>query len=109
MFPQHYSKIVLFNYQKPIHHGNQRGFERKGKSGASAAHVTKTFTAPTSGLEHVYFTLGTVSNTARYTEVVDKLKEYVAVYFCNQATVAPKAMEELKAPVFLKMERPVRM
>ena len=50
-----------------------------------------------------------VSDAARYTEVVDKLKEYVAVHFCDQATVAARAMEELKAPVFTKKERPVRM
>ena len=48
-----------------------------------------------------------MSDAARYTEVVDKLKEYVAVHFCDQATVAAKAMEDLKAPVFTKMECPV--
>ena len=71
--------------------------------------MTKKFTAPTLGLEDVYFTWGTVSDAARYTEVVDKLKEYVAVHVCNQATVASKAMEELQAPVFTKTERPVRL
>ena len=70
--------------------------------------MTKKFTAPTSGLEDVYFTWGTVSDAARYTEVVDKLKEYVAVHFRDQATVAAKAMEDLQAPVFTKTERPVR-
>ena len=74
---------------------HRRTFERKPKSGASAAPVTKKFTAPTSGLGDVYFTWGTVSNTVRYTEVVDKLKEYVLVHFCGQATVAAKTMEEL--------------
>ena len=51
----------------------------------------------------------TVSNDARYTEVVDKLKEYVVVHSCNQATVVTQAMEDLRAPVFTKRERPVRM
>ena len=88
---------------------HRRTFERKPKSGASAAPVTKKFTAPTSGLEDVYFTWGTVSDAARCTEVVDKLKEYVMVNFHDQATVAAKAMKDLKAPVFAKMERPVRM
>ena len=50
-----------------------------------------------------------MSNAARYIQVVDKLKEYVAVYFLNQATVAARAMEDLKAPAFTKKERPVRM
>ena len=89
--------------------GNRRTFERKLKPGASAAPVTKTFTAPASGLEDVYFTWGTVSDAARYTKVVDKLKEYVAVHFRDQATVVAKAMEDLRAPVFVKAARPVRM
>ena len=71
--------------------------------------MTKKFTAPTPGLEDVYFTWGTVSDAVRYNEVVDKLKEYAALHFRNQATVAAKAMEDLRAPVFTKMERPVRM
>ena len=41
--------------------------------------------------------------------MVDKLKEYVAVHFCDQATVAARAMEELKPPVFVKTNCPVRM
>ena len=88
---------------------NRRGFAQKGKLSALAAHVTKTFTAPTSGLEGVYFTWDTVRDAVRYTKVVDKLKEYVVVHFHNQATVAVRVMEELKAPIFTKKERPVRM
>ena len=65
--------------------------------------------APTSGLEDVYFTWGTVSDVARYMEMVDKLKEYVAVHFCNQVMVATRAMEELKAPVFVKTDRPIQV
>ena len=60
---------------------HQRTFEGKSKPGASAAPVTKKFTAPTSGLEDVYFTWDTVSDAVRYAKVVDKLKEYVAVHF----------------------------
>ena len=54
--------------------GNRKGFEWKGKSGASAAHVTKKFTAPMSGLEDAYFTWGTVGGAARYTKIVDNLR-----------------------------------
>ena len=90
--------------------GNRRGFDQKKENlGASAAHVTKTFTAPTSGLEDVYFTWDTVINIARYTKVIDKLKEYVVVHFQDQAMGVVKAIEELKSPVFTKKERPVRM
>ena len=50
-----------------------------------------------------------VSNAARYAVVANKLKEYVAVHFRDQATVAARAMEDLKAPFFTETERPVRM
>ena len=69
----------------------------------------KKFAAPTSGLEDVYFTWGMVIDAAKYTEVVDKLKEYTAVHFCNQPMVAARAVEELKTPVFTKTERLVGM
>ena len=64
---------------------------------------------PRRSLEDVYFTWGTVSDAARYAKVIDKLKEYVAVHFWDQATVAARAMEELKPPVFVKSERSVRV
>ena len=89
--------------------GNRDRFRKKKSEAAAAATTKKKFTAPTSGLEDVYFTWGTVSDAARYAEVVDKLKEYVAVHFRDQATVAARAMEELKPPVFVKSERPVRV
>ena len=55
--------------------GNRNRFNRKKKLESATAPTTKKkFTAPTAGLEDVYFTWGTVSNTARYVEVVDKLK-----------------------------------
>ena len=74
----------------------------------TAPTTKKKFTALTLGLEDVYFTWSTVSNaaTARYANVVDTLKEYVAVYFQDQATMATKVTEELKAPTFVKSDRP---
>ena len=89
--------------------GNRDRFRKKKPESATATTTKKKFTASTSGLEDVYFTWGTVSDAARYAEVVDKLKEYVAVHFRDQATVAARAMEELKPPVFVKSERPVRV
>ena len=89
--------------------GKQNDFNRKGKLYPSATPVTeKKFTAPMLGLEDVFFTWGMVSNAVRYANVVDKLKEHVAVHFWDQATVAARAMEELKAPTFVKAECPVR-
>ena len=90
--------------------GKRDRFNRKGKLESAAAPTTKKkFMTPTSGLEDVYFNWGTVSNAARYTEVVDKLKEYVAVQFRGQATVAARAMEELKPPVFEEADCPVQV
>ena len=55
--------------------GKQNDFNRKGKLDSLAALATnKKFMAPTSGLEDAYFTWGIVSNAARSTKVVDKLK-----------------------------------
>ena len=41
--------------------------------------------------------------------MVDKLKAYVAVGFHDQATVAARAMEEIKAPTFVNTDSPVRI
>ena len=88
----------------------RNSFTPKGKLNASVPPAPKKdFTAHVSGLEHVYFTSGKVSDTARYVEVVTKLKEQVAVDFWDQGTVAARTMEELKTPVFLKLLCSVRM
>ena len=90
--------------------GKHNHFNRKGKSDSSGALTTKKkFTAPTVGPQDVYFTWGAVRDAARNVEVVDKLKEYVAVHFCDQATPAARAMEELKPPIFVKTDCPVRV
>ena len=89
--------------------GKQSGFDWKGKLNSLAAPATKKkFTAPMLALEDVYFTWGTLSNAARCAKVVNTLKEYIAVHFRDQATVATRVVEELKAPSFVKRERPVR-
>ena len=90
--------------------GNRDRFNRKGTLDSLAAPATKKkVMAPTSGLEDVYFTWGTMSDAVRYAEVVNKLKEYVVVDFQDQAVVAARAMEELKAPTFVKSDRPIRV
>ena len=90
--------------------GKRNDFGWKGKSNASAAPASKKkFTAPMLGLEDIYFTWGTVRDAARYAEVGDKLKKYVAVHFRDQAKVDAKAMEELNAPAFVKLVRLVIM
>ena len=47
---------------------------------------------PTPRLEDVYFTWDTVSNTARYAKVVDKLKVYGIVHSWDQVTLGERAM-----------------
>ena len=90
--------------------GKRNGFNRKGNSDSSVSAATKNkFMAPMLGREDIYFTQGTVSNAARYAEVVDKLRKYVAVDFSNQATVVARAMEDLKAPTFVKSDRPIQV
>ena len=89
--------------------GNRDRFRKKKLESATATTIKKKFTAPTLGLEDVYFTWGTVSGAARYADVVNKLKEYVAAHFRDQATVAERAMEELTPPVFVKTNRSVRI
>ena len=87
-----------------------RSLQPDRKSDSSTAPSTKKkFTAPALGLEDVHFTWGTMSNAARYAKVVNKLKEYVAVHFWDQATVAARAMEELKAPTLVKSDRPIQV
>ena len=87
--------------------GNRDRFRKKKSEAAAAATTKKKFTAPTSGLEDVYFTWGTVSDAARFAKMVKKLKEYIAVYFQDQAIVAAKATEKIKAPAFVKTDRPI--
>jgi DNA-directed RNA polymerase subunit K/omega len=50
-----------------------------------------------------------VSSATRYAEVINKLKEDVVVHFPNQDNVATRAMEEIKASVFIKRDCPVHM
>ena len=104
MLTQHYSKIADYFLRK------RKGFNVKRKLDALGAPLSKKkFTAPLSGLEDVYFTGGTVSNTANYAKVVNKLREYVAIHFQDQAKVAARTMEELKDPAFVKPVCPIKM
>ena len=54
-------------------------------------------------------TWGTVSDAARYAEVVNKLKEYVAVHSWDQTTMAARAIEKLEVPTCVKSDRPLRV
>ena len=91
--------------------GKRNSFNQKGKLDSLVAPVAKEkFMTPTLGLEQdVYFTWGAVSDATRYSKLVNKLKDCVAVHFWYQSTVAVRAMGGLKAPTFVKFDCPVRV
>ena len=85
------------------------GFQRKGKFGALAAHVTNNLTAQTSGIETVYFTWGMMSDAVRYTKVVDKLKEYVALYILQSIHGSREGNGSSESSCLCEKECPVYM
>ena len=72
--------------------GKWNGFVQKGTTlnSLGAPATKKKFTAPTLGLEDICFTWAMVSNAARYAEVVDILKDCVAVHFRDEAPRWPQ-------------------
>ena len=78
------------------------------RSGGSGAATSKKFTAPTSGLEDVYFTWGTAKNAAKFEDTVSQLARHVGTRNWQQSSVASKAMSTIRAPVIEEPTRPVR-
>ena len=77
-------------------------------SGGSGAATTKKFTAPTSGLEDVYFTWGTAKDAAKFEDTVSQLARYVGTQPWKLSSVASKAMSAIEAPVIASPTRPGR-
>ena len=75
-------------------------------SGGSGAATTKKFTAPTSGLEDVYFTWGTASGAAKFEDTVSQMARQVGTQPWRLSSVASKAMSTIEAPVITS---PVRL
>ena len=70
-----------------------RDFNQKGEIGLlDGFRYEEEGYAHTLVLEDEYFTWDTMSDAATYAKVVNKLKEYVAVNFQDEATVATRAM-----------------
>ena len=65
------------------------------RAGGSDGVGTIKFTAPTSGLEDVYFTLSTAKDAAKFKNTVSKLARHVGTNPWPQSLVAPKAMSIL--------------
>ena len=72
-----------------------------GAGGLDGADTTK-FTAPTPGLEEVYFyfTWGTAKDAAKFEDTVSQSVGHVGTSPWPQSSVAPKAMSTLQAHVF---------
>ena len=71
-----------------------------GAGGSGGADTTKKFTAPTSGLEDVYFTWGTAKDAAKFEDTVSKLTRHVGTSPWPQSLDASKAMPTLETPEF---------
>ena len=78
----------------------QRSGWNKDKSSSS------NFSAPTSGLEKVFFTHGSSTDAAHYEEVKGKIARYVCTQSWKGAAMAGKAIEDMIEPILAKPERP---
>ena len=79
-----------------------------GGTGSSGGAGTVKFTAPTSGLEDVFFTWGTAKDTAKFEDTVSKLARHVGTSPWPQSSVASKAMSTLRSPEFEEPSIPTR-
>ena len=78
-----------------------------GGTGSPGGSTVK-FTAPTSGLEDVFFTWGTAKDAAKFEDTVSKLARHVGTSPWPQSSVASKAMSTLKRPEFQEPTIPTR-
>ena len=87
---------------------NKKGKRRTSGLGRAAAATTKKFSAPTQGLEDVYFTWGTAKDAAKFEETVSALARHVGTQPWKHSLLASKAMSSLSEPVIAEPDRPVR-
>ena len=87
---------------------NKKGKRRTSGVGRAAAATTKKFTAPTQGLEDVYFSWGTAKDAAKFEETVSALARHVGTQPRKHSSLASKAMSSLSEPVIAEPNRPVR-
>ena len=79
-----------------------------GRTGSPGGAVTTKFTAPTLGLEDVFFTWGTAKDAAKFEDTVSKLARHVGTSPWPQSSVASKAMSTLRTPEFEEPTVPTR-
>ena len=62
--------------------------------------LKEKFTAPTSGLEKVTFSRGSMRYVARFKDTLDKLAQHVGTWHVYGEVNAEKAMKDMAEPVF---------
>ena len=87
---------------------NKKGKRRTSGVGRTADATTKKFTAPTQGLEDVYFSWGTAKDAVKFEETVSALARHVGTQPWKHSSLASKAMSSLSEPVIAEPDRPVR-
>ena len=87
---------------------NKRKQRTVGGAGGSGGAGTMKFTAPTSGLEDVYFMWVTAKDAAKFEDTVSKLARHVGTSPWPQSSVASKAMFTLETPDFEEPAVPTR-
>ena len=89
--------------------GKKKGKKNARRNGTgTGAAAPREFTAPTSGLEDVYFTWGTAKDAAKFEDTVSALASFVGTQGWTRSSEASKAMTALEAPVITAPNRPVR-
>ena len=77
---------------------NKKGKRRTSGLGRGAAATTKKFSAPTQGLEDVYFSWGMAKDAAKFEETVSALARHVGTQPWKHSSLASKAMSSLWSP-----------
>ena len=83
---------------------------RGGQSGKTGSEypstTTKKFTAPTTGMEDVFFTTGTNEDAANFNETKKRLARYVGTCNYRGAATASLVIKTMTNPTFTATKRP---
>ena len=83
---------------------------RGGQSGKTGSEypptTTEKFTAPTTGLQDVYFTTGTNEDAANFNETKKRLARYVGTCNYRGAAAASLVIKTMTNPTFVVTKRP---
>ena len=85
-----------------------RSKQRKAGSGGSSATAPEKFTAPTPGLEDVFFTWGTAKDAVKFEGTVSALAPHIKTQPWKYSLLASKAMSSFTKSTIVAPDRPVR-